>query len=264
MTEHDAGRDAGRDAGHGAGHGADGRADPSAADGLGLLATTGWLAEQPAWFRALIVAHGSWRSYDRDERIVAAQTTLDGLYGVAEGCIDFFIPVQGEGLVRAHRYRAGQWWGTVGIFAGRPALTETRAAEPSRLWRAPSAALAEIVAARPDAWPCFAALSYRNVSTTLTLLGEALALPPTARLARRILLLADGGMHVSATLDDLAALIGVTRSTAQRAIGDLVRAGAIEKRYRQVVLRDRAALERIGGREEPHGGPGVARADPPR
>jgi CRP-like cAMP-binding protein len=227
----------------------DGEVDPSA-DPLGALGTVGWLAEQPAWFRALIAEHGAWRDSDREERVVAAGSTYDGLYGVGEGCVDFYIPVAGEGLVRAERYRPGQWWGAVGLLAGgRPALTETRAAERSRLWRVPTADLGVIVARRVEAWPCLAALSYRNVSRTITLLGEALALPPTARLARRILQLSSNAVEVGATLDDLAALIGVTRSTAQRALGDLVRAGAVEKRYRRVVVRDRAALERIGGRE---------------
>jgi CRP-like cAMP-binding protein len=89
---------------------------------------------------------------------------------------------------------------------------------------------------------------HANVGVGITLLGEALALPPTPRLARRLLQLGDGGLAISATLDDLAELLGVTRSTVQRSLGDLVRAGAVEKRYRRVIVRDRAALERIGGR----------------
>jgi CRP/FNR family transcriptional regulator, cyclic AMP receptor protein len=63
------------------------------------------------------------------------------------------------------------------------------------------------------------------------LLAEALALSPRARLARTLLRLSeDGAVHASQ--QDLARLIGMTRSTLQRSLGELVEAGAIETRYR--------------------------------
>jgi CRP-like cAMP-binding protein len=214
---------------------------------LGRLATEGWLAEQPEWFRALIAAAGQTRDFARGDRIDPAGAMNLGLCGVIDGCVDSLIPVAGERLVRGHRFRPGQWWGVVGLLAGRPALSETVAVEPARVFLAPAAAIERILEEHPTAWRRFAQLMHANVGITITLLGEALALPPTPRLARRLLQLSAGGEPVSATLDDLAELLGVTRSTVQRSLGDLVRAGAVEKRYRRVVVRDRAALERMGG-----------------
>jgi CRP-like cAMP-binding protein len=220
------------------------RATPS----LGRLATEGWLAEQPAWFAEAIAASGDVRDYPRGALIDPVGDLNEGLCGVIEGCVDSFIPV-GRGLkVRGHRYRAGTWWGVVGILAARPALSDAVAAEPSRVFQAPTREIERIIAEHPTAWRRFAQLAHANVAITFALLGEALALPPTPRLARRLLDLSAGGDTAPATLEDMAELIGVTRSTAQRAFGDLERAGAVQKRYRVVAILDRSALERIGGK----------------
>jgi CRP-like cAMP-binding protein len=221
-----------------------GRAFPE----VGRLATEGWLADAPDWFRDALLAAGEVEDFARGERIDAVGAMNDGLCGVVDGSIDFFIPVAGGRKVRGHRFGPGHWWGVVGILARRPTLSETVAAEPTRLFKAPTEKVWRIIDEHPGAWRCLAALVHINVGITTTLLGEALALPPTARLARRLLQLSDGTTSVSATLDELAEMIGVTRSTIQRSLGDLVRAGAVEKRYRRVMVRDRTALERIGGR----------------
>ena len=65
-----------------------------------------------------------------------------------------------------------------------------------------------------------------------------------ARVARRLLRLADPSGVVSVTQDDLAKLIGVARVTLQRAFEELAKAGAVQTGYRSVTITDRAVLER--------------------
>jgi CRP-like cAMP-binding protein len=221
--------------------------DRTDARDLGPLLTQGWLVEQPEAFRRRFLALGATREIERDVDVTEAGEPSQGVYGVIAGAVDFYVPVPREGLVRVQRYGAGRWWGAVGALAGRPRLTTARAAEPTRLFHAPGPMLEALLVEHPAAWRSIGALAHGVIRDTLGVLAEALALPPTARLARRLLHLTAAGQNAPATLDDLAALIGVTRSTVQRALGDLIRAGAVEKGYRRVVIRDRAALERIGG-----------------
>ena len=105
--------------------------------------------------------------------------------------------------------------------------------------------LARLVAERPEAWASFYALSHINATTAVTLLAEALSLSPRARLARMLLRLADADGRVVVRQEDLAHLIGMTRSSLQRALHALAEAGAIEAGYGYLAVRDRAALESV-------------------
>ena len=59
-----------------------------------------------------------------------------------------------------------------------------------------------------------------------------------------LLRLADPGGEVHATQFDLARLLGVTRSSLQRALGHLHDDGSVRTGYRVIIVHDRAKLER--------------------
>ena len=79
----------------------------------------------------------------------------------------------------------------------------------------------------------------------LTLLAEALSLSPRARLARLLLRLADAERRVHGNQDDFGRLIGMTRSSARRALTSLGEAGTIRTGYRSLEIVDVEGLTRI-------------------
>jgi CRP-like cAMP-binding protein len=101
------------------------------------------------------------------------------------------------------------------------------------------------VADQPAAWEAFYRLSHINAMTAVTLLAEVLALTPRARLARIVLRLADEDGRVEVRQDDLARLLGMTRSSLQRALTSLVEADTIAPGYGRLDILDRDRLAEI-------------------
>ena len=143
-----------------------------------------------------------------------------------------------------HRAEIGFWIGESALLAHEPRAISIHAAASSRVFFIPGNAVHALLAERPEHWRAFYLLSHINAVIAANLLAEVLALTVTARAARRLLRLAAPDGVVSATQDDLAKLVGVARATLQRALDELVRAGAIETGYRSVTIANRAALER--------------------
>jgi CRP-like cAMP-binding protein len=101
-----------------------------------------------------------------------------------------------------------------------------------------------LLAAQPERCRAFYLLSHLHAVTAVHLLAEVLALSVTARVARRLLRLADPDGVVNVTHDDLAKLVGVARATPQRAFDELTKADAIRTGYRSITIANRPVLER--------------------
>lgn len=211
---------------------------------LGPLGTIGWLAGRPEAFRTWVMSVGHWRNVEKGQVIYEAGDEATGCFGLAEGALDVTLPAVGEEPVTLHRADPGFWAGELALLSGSPRLVSVHASRRSRLLHIPAAAIVRRLQDDPREWPNFYALTYENYTNSLMLLAEALVLPPATRLARRLLTLAAAGERIDISQGELAALIGVTRVTIQRAINQLVCDGAIETGYRAIVVRDLSALER--------------------
>jgi CRP-like cAMP-binding protein len=211
---------------------------------LAPLDSVGWLAQQPPAFRDWAAAIGRWHRYQRGQVLYLAGDPSDGLYGLAEGAFDITFPLVAEEPVTIHRAEIGFWIGESALLADEIRAVTLHAAAPSRVFFIPGAAVRALLAERPEHWRAFYLLSHINAVTAVNLLAQTLALSVPARVARRLLRLADANGVVSATQDDLAKLVGVARATLQRAFDELARAGTIETGYRSITIADRAALER--------------------
>jgi CRP-like cAMP-binding protein len=211
---------------------------------LAPLDTVGWLAEQPAEFRDWAGRTGRSRRLEGGQVLYDAGEAPDGLYGLAEGALNVTLPLVGDEPVTVHRAEVGFWIGDSALLADAPRLVSLSAALPSRVFFVPAGAVRSLLLHRPEFWPAFYQLSHTNVLTALQLLAEALALSPRARVARHLLRLADGDGVASVSQDDLARLIGVTRTTLYRVVRDLTERGILEAGYRHITILDRAALQR--------------------
>ena len=212
---------------------------------LAPLDRLGWLAEQPPALGAWVAEVGRWRSFTSGQVVYEAGDTGDtGLYGLAAGSLDITFPAVTDEPVSIHRAEPGFWIGDLALLAGTERLVSVHAGAGARVLVVPGAAIRAHLDRHPEHWPCFYALTHRNMAVALGLLGEALALPPAARLARRLLQLADAEDVVTGTQEQLAGLVGVTRTTVRRVLKRLVVEGAIETGYRSLRIRRRELLER--------------------
>lgn len=213
---------------------------------LSPLDRRGWLAEQPDALRAWVAEVGRWRSVPRGQLIYEAGDRGDSLFGLADGSLDVTFPSVVDEPVSIHRAEPGFWIGDLAILAETERLVSVHAGRGARLLVVPAAAIRAHLAARPEHWPCFYALTHRNMAIALGLLGEALALSPSDRVARRLLQLADEAGVIAATQEELAGLVGVTRTTVRRTLKRLVAAGAVETGYGTVTIMRPDRLDACG------------------
>jgi CRP-like cAMP-binding protein len=217
--------------------------EPPAA--LATLGERGWLATQTPAFQAWIAANGQWRNYSAGQILYAAGDEPDGLYGLGEGALEITLPLVSDEPVTIHRAEPGYWIGESAVLARTSRLVSLAAATDARVFRVPAVRVRSLVARQPEYWGAFFELSHLNVSLSVTVLAEVLALSPRARLARMLLRLAGADGRVVVRQDELARLIGMTRSSLQRAMQGLTESGAVTSGYGCVVVRDRCALEAI-------------------
>lgn len=210
---------------------------------LGKLAEVGWLSRQPAAFQAAIARLGRWRDFKAGEVIYLAGDEPDGLYGLAQGALEISFPLVGEEEVVLHRAEPGFWIGEAAILAGQTRFVTLVAASPARVLFLPRVELQRMIDADPRALHAFHEQSVGNQILTVTLLAEVLSLTPRARVARLLLRLADADGVVEANQEDLARLLGMTRSSIRRAIASLVDSGIVSSGYRRLVIEDRDRLE---------------------
>lgn len=144
--------------------------------GLDPLDRVGWLARQPARFRAWAAEAGRWRHFAAGEIIYLPGDEPDGMYGLGSGAFDITFPLQGEEAVTIHRAEPGFWIGEAALMAGATRLVGLSAALESRVFHIPLGALRDLLRHEPGAWRNLYEQSFDNLSVALTLLAESLSL----------------------------------------------------------------------------------------
>jgi CRP/FNR family transcriptional regulator, cyclic AMP receptor protein len=215
---------------------------------LEVLAERGWFADRDARARALIGAEARLRLFDPGKAIYRVGDPSDGLYGLVEGTVRISFPRDdGEDIV-LHRLDHGAWLGDLAHFAGGERLVSVSAVTPTCTVHLSAEALERIVAAHPDLWRDFYALSHMNFRTTLRVLANTLGTDSERRVALRLLQMdeeagePERGVAISQT--ELAAIVGISVPTLQRVLRRLGEARLIDVSYGRVRVCDRPGLLR--------------------
>ncbi len=208
---------------------------------LGLLSEVGWLSGQPESLCAWAARAGRWRVYEKGRMLYQYGDDPDGLYGLGSGMLEAQIPM-GEEQVTIYRGEPGFWIGESALLARTSRAISLSAAVKSRVFFIPASAVKALLRDEPQFWYCFFELNHLNAARAVATLAEVLSKTPQERLARLLLRLADAAGKVNATQEDLARLIGMSRSSLKRVLNDLMDTGAIAVGYRSLRLVDRQGL----------------------
>lgn len=214
---------------------------------LGILARAGWLSRQPADFQAVIARLGRWRRFKAGEILYLSGDGADWMVGLADGILEITFPLVSDEPVVIHRAEPGFWSGEASLLTGQTRLISVSAATDARVFVLSGPSLRHLLDREPRHWRSFYDLSLTSSLTAVTLLAESLALSPRARVARILLRLAQANGSVPGSQEDLARLLGMTRSSVRRALGNLVETGAIKSGYGVLSIRDRSMLEQLVG-----------------
>lgn len=177
----------------------------------------------------------------------------DGLYCVVEGtiCIGATSAEGREALLAV--LEPVNWFGEIGVFDHQPRTHDARADSNTTLLHMPQAALVAQLDSTPALLHAFALLLTHKLRLTFTVLEETALLPASVRVARRLLLMADGygdlrlGTRrvLRVPQEQLAQLLALSRQTVNQVLKDFQARGILKLAYGEIELIDFAGLRAL-------------------
>lgn len=214
---------------------------------LQLLAADPWFAGLPDTMQAALQALGQPRRLPAGGFLFLREDAPDGLYGILEGS----MVIGSSSLTGKHsvltRLGAGHWFGEVALFDHGPRTHDAGSDRGCLLWHVPQAALLGWLQGWPQGWLPLGQLMAAKTRKLMQGLAQQTLLSPEARLAQRLLLLADGDGRIRLSQEALASATGISRQTCNAILRQLADGGFLTIGRGHLQLLDRRALGQLGG-----------------
>jgi len=215
-----------------------------------LLRPCGWYQRQPVPLRAAIVREGRVVSLDAGQTAYLEGDAHTGLWIVLEGSMRLSMSAGQDRSALFATAQPGALFGRSRVGGADARIVTAVAGEPSRALQLSDRAMERIAADQPLMWRALADALHNQLDGVIAALGQMLLLRAPARIAARLLALAqpdpEGGPPlVPLSQTDLAEMCGLSRKTVNGHLDRLDRAGLIERCYATIFIHDVAGLRHI-------------------
>ena len=176
------------------------------------------------------------------ERLFARDDAPDGLYGILRGVMRISATSASGQEALLAMLEPPQWFGEIAVFDGAARTHDAWAVEACLLLRVRQAALLALMAETPNYWRELGLLVTQKLRLTFNSVEELSLLPPTKRVAGRLLLMAGGygawnnqtKRIVAVSQEQLGLMLALSRQTVNQSLKEL-ESGACIKRNRAVI-----------------------------
>jgi CRP-like cAMP-binding protein len=221
---------------------------------LDALRNNGWLAEQPAEFKELLLSRSRLMQFEKNETIYSAGDPPGGPYGLVRGAIRIELWVSDSGSHVAHLAAPGFWVGEMAALRHKPRAVTVTAAKECVLAHLPLAQF-EALALDPGFVRRFAELSAENTALALQVIRDLLTPEIGGRVASKLQTLARfqrqsgcnevAARSISVTQSDLAMMCSISRKCLNHHLARLQQDGVIVTGYGVIQILDRERLSRL-------------------
>lgn len=209
------------------------------------LRQLGWLSDCSEALLSWFSKNGRWRDLPKGKSLFRDGDETDGMYGVSEGALDLKFAPEAALDVITFRLQPGSWVGHGSLVPGMPRPFSVRAAMDSQVYYVSSRDLRNMLQEQPEFWPEFYALTIYQILELMAFIGEAQSLPPEVRLARQLQKLSPVEGAIRLVQSDLAATLGMSKSSVRRALKKLTERRAIKTGYNRVEIVDEDILNNL-------------------
>lgn len=215
------------------------------------------------WFHGLaddvqdaLLDLSSVETYAPNERLFAVGDASNGIFGIVDGAVRVTSLAPDGGDVLLTLAERPQWLGEIALFDGQPRSHDATAETTATVIHAPQARLDAWLARDPRAWRSFGTLLTTKMRLVLASLADISTLSLGARLAQRLVHMADGygdlrvgtSRVVLVNQEQLAAMLWASRQTVNRALKSLEAAGHVRVSYGEIEILDLDGLRNEGHR----------------
>lgn len=225
---------------------------------LPLLQTGRWYAQLPADFAQALLRMARVRHLASGEVLFLRDSPPCGLYAVVSGSIRI-SGQSGRGDDAREALLAvlppPQWFGEITVFDGATRTHHAHAAEPSTLLQVSQAELLAWLHEHPQHWRDLAVLMADKLRLAFQTMEEQTVLSAPLRLARRLVVMAEGyGVQsgkggtrrvLAVTQQELALMIGISRQTTNEILKGMEAQGVLRVQRGGLEIVDLPALRRL-------------------
>ncbi|QEY60645.1 Crp/Fnr family transcriptional regulator [Metapseudomonas lalkuanensis] len=216
-----------------------------------LLLTGQWFSLLPAALQDELLAMAQLRRLEPGQRLFRRGDPPCGLYAVLEGAIRVGSISESGKEALLVLVEPPHWFGEISLFDGQPRTHDAFADGQVTLLHLPQAPLLALLERQPSHWRDFALLMSQKLRLAFIALEEMSLLPAPQRLARRLLMIAEGygGLSVRRrsihlAQEQLALMLSISRQTTNQILKELEAQGAVHLNYGEIEILDPELLKR--------------------
>jgi CRP/FNR family transcriptional regulator, cyclic AMP receptor protein len=207
------------------------------------LLTGHWFSHLPAHLQDSLMAAARLRRLTPGRALFRRGDPPCGLYAVLEGAIRIgSVSEQGKQTVLT-RIELPYWFGEVSLFDGLPRTHDAFSETHTILLQVPQAALNSLLENQPQYWRHFALLMSQKLRLTFVHLEQQTLLPAPARVACRLLLIAEGYGEINhsrrvieVSQEQLAQMLSMSRQSTNKILKDLEAQGVLDISYGEIKI----------------------------
>lgn len=213
-----------------------------------------WFGHLPADLQHSLLAAARVRTLTAGQFLFKRGDPPCGLYAVLEGAVRISaVNAQGKEAVLS-LVETPYWFGEICLFDNLPRTHDALATGPCTLAQVPQAAMFGILERHPAYWRDVALLMSHKLRLSLINIEQMSLMPASARLAHRLLMIAQGyGERTQARRvlqlpqEDLAAMLGLSRQTTNSLLRALEQQGVLGLSYGAIEILDLNGLRLAAG-----------------
>lgn len=216
-----------------------------------LLESGQWFSHLPPALRDALLGEARLLQLEPGQRLFRRGDPPCGLYAVLEGMMRVGAVSRDGKEALLTLVEPPYWFGEISLFDGQPRTHDAYAEGPARLLQVPQAALQALLAREPGYWRDFALLMSQKLRLAFIALEEMSLLPAAPRLARRLLMMAEGYgetgprrvLHLAQ--EQLALMLSLSRQTTNQILKELQAQGVVQLTYGEIEILDFERLRQL-------------------
>ncbi|MDH4565295.1 Crp/Fnr family transcriptional regulator [Pseudomonas sp. BN414] len=216
-----------------------------------LLLTGQWFSLLPAALQDELLAMAQLRRLEPGQRLFRRGDPPCGLYAVLEGAIRVGSISESGKEALLVLVEPPHWFGEISLFDGQPRTHDAFAESQVTLLNLPQTSLLALLKREPRYWRDIALLMSQKLRLAFIALEEMSLLPAPQRLARRLLMIAEGygGLSgqrrvIQLAQEQLAMMLAISRQTTNQILKELEAQGALRLNYGEIEILDPERLRR--------------------